>query len=124
MSETEKHGAPEYNNELAQKIAEARTEFEGRYVLNERNMEKFGKVYDCFCSVADENSGGIKEVSFDPESGRAKVSIEVPSLELREGGMTRFVDVLQFIDALDATSTASDSVLIEASVDCVWEVAG
>lgn len=120
MSET-KNETFECANELADQIHEKRIEFDGKYAVNESNMEKFCKVYDVFYDIADDNGGEVLHIDIHPETIHANVSIEVPLLDLHRDLMKRFVDILEYVDLLEITPTASDSIIIGVNVKEVWE---
>ncbi len=121
MSEMKERAAFRYPQELALQIGEKCAEFKGKYVVNNHNMEKFGKVYDFFCRVADEEGGEVRCLDIHPGSAYAHASIEVSLIDLHEDMMKEFVDILQYVEVLEVKPTTSDSLLINAGVNHVWE---
>lgn len=124
MSEKRRSGAYAFVDEFARQIEEKSAEFAGKYSVNEQNMDHFKKLCYLFHWIADAEVGGeVKRVDVSPESDRATISIEVPTFELRGNELKQFKDILQFLNTLDFTNTGADSVLIEASMLHVWDVA-
>lgn len=123
MSETKKCESFVCSHELAAQIEEKCSAYCGKYVVNERNMGRFGLVYDFFSRLASDNDGEIVRLNIDPESINASVEIDVPPLDLYRDGLNEFVDVLQHVDALDISQSDSDGVIIGATVNQTWEVA-
>ena len=110
-----------YARELALQIEEQRMLADGKYVMNEHNMEKFGKVYDFFCALADDDGGKVRGFDIRPEYLYAEISIEVSSVDLHRDEMKQFLEVLQYVDVLDIKATTSDGLLICANVKNLWE---
>lgn len=122
MSEMNERKVVECAQELATQIENGRTEFGGKYVVNEHNMKKFSKVYDFFRQIADEDGGEVRCFDVHPESVSASVSIEISLLDLYRDSLKQFVDILQYIDVFEASPTDdSDGILITVSVTNVWE---
>lgn len=110
-----------YAHELALQIEEQCAAAQGKYMLNRNNMEKFGKVYNFFCELAEDEDG---ELSFgiSPEVPHGEVSVRVESVDLRQDGMKQFVDILRYVDKLDVKAASLDDLLICAYVKDIWEV--
>lgn len=121
MSEMKERITFECGGELARQIEKRWAEFNGKYTVNDCNMEKFSKVYDFFYNLADEDGGEIRCFNIHPETTHASVSIEVSLLDLNGGLMRQFIDILQCVDVFEAKSTASGGLMISASVNQVWE---
>lgn len=84
--------------------------------------ENWVKVYD-FCSeFAEENGGEIKGVEADAEANQTTITMEVPSVELRGGGMAKFLDILQYVSGLQSSQVAPDVLQFQIRVKGVWEV--
>jgi len=123
MSEMKERVTFKCARELALQIEEKCAEFDGKYVLNHANMEKFSKVYDFFYAIADEDGGEVRCFDVHPESERANVSIEVSLVDLYKDTLNDFVDILQYVDVLEIKPTTDDGLQIDAGVNGVWEVA-
>lgn len=109
-------------SKLICKMKEAQRESGKEYIVNDRNMERFNKVYDFFSDLADENCGEIVYFDIRPESTNAKVTIDVPPLDIYQDWLDKFIDVLQYIDVFEVTPSDTDGILVSASVGRVWEV--
>jgi len=120
MSEIKTSGSA---RELDLQIERNRIEFEGKYVTNEQNMGKFVKVYNFFRWLADENGGEVIDYDVHPKSIQAKVSIDVPLIDIHKDGMKRFIDILQYVDVFKVAAAEQDNLMIHASVNNVWEIA-
>lgn len=108
-------------HEVALRIEEKCAEVNGKYVVNEHNLESLCKVYDFFRSVSDEEDGKIEILDIRPESGCVIVSVEVSSVDLHRDGMANFVDILQYVNTIDIASTKPDGIVIRVGVKDVWE---
>lgn len=109
-----------YVRGLADRVNKALTE--GQSVVNVDNMAKFNAVYDFFCWFAEDNGVEIEKVDVNPQSAQASLSIEVPNVDLHGAGITRFVDVMQYIDVLNVRQTEAGNLMIEVCVNNTWNV--
>lgn len=119
MSDVYGNAPREYVRDLSERVNEAVAG--GRGVVNQTNMEKFNKVYDFFCWLADDNDVEVKNLDVCPESVHASFSVEVPSVDLHGDDMVRFVDILQYVDVFSVNQTKSGEVAIYVCVKHVWE---
>lgn len=121
MSGNSERGAFEFVKDLALKVEENKKKFEGMYVVNPENYQRFVDVYTYFRIFAEENDGELKHLDIDPASIHADVSIDVPMVDLSKDSLRGFADILSKVDAFDITTTESDSLLIDAGVNYVWK---
>lgn len=94
----------------------------GRHVMNKTNMSKFEKVYKFFYGFAEENDGEISYIDISPESTNAIVTVRVPNVDMHGDSMKQFSETLWLLDTFEIERETSDSLLISAGVNCVWEV--
>ena len=121
MSEKNKKGASELTKDLELKVEEEKRAFDGAYILNPENYQRFVKVYAYFLDLAESNEGTVSRLDIKPTSIRAGISIEVPIVELLRDSIREFTDILSDVDVFNVTAGASDSLLIDASVNDVWK---
>lgn len=95
----------------------------GRHVMNDTNMSKFKQVCGFFAGLAEENDGEVAYIDISPESVNALVSVKVPNVDMHGDSMKQFSETLWLVDTFEIERVASDSLLINAGVNCVWEVA-
>ena len=124
MSEMKERELYERAQELALQIEEKRIEFGGEYSVNEHNMDKFRKIYDFFRGLVDNEGGEVRCLDIHPESACASISIETSLIDLHKDAMKQFVDILQYMDVFEVKPTTSDSLLISAGVNHLWETVG
>ncbi len=111
----------EFVKDLALKVEEKKRKFEGTYIMNPENYQRFVEVYTYFRIFADENEGKLTHLDIAPTSIHADVSIDVPIVDLFKDSLKGFTDILSKVDVFGITPTASDSLLIDASVNYVWK---
>lgn len=111
----------EFVKDLALKVEEKRKKFEGTYIINPENYQRFVEVYTYFRVFAEENDGKLKHLDIAPASIHADVSIDVPIVDLTKDSLSGFTDILSKVDVFGITPTTSDSLLIDASVNYVWK---
>ena len=51
------------------------------------------------------------------------MSVKVPNVDMHGDSMKQFSETLWLVDTFEIERVASDSLLINAGVNCVWEVA-
>lgn len=111
----------EFVKDLALKVEENKKKFEGMYVVDPEKYQRFVEVYTYFRIFAEENDGKLKHLDIAPTSIHADVSIDVPIVDLFKDSLLGFTDILSKVDVFGITPTASDSLLIDASVNYVWK---
>lgn len=121
MSEMKANESIEYARDLSTQVLKAMEEANGHYAVNQDNMKRFNRVYDYFVGLAEENDGEVKQLDIRPQSIHARISVEVPSLDLHGDDTKAFLDILGLVDVFAIRQTAPDNLLIETGVDCVWE---
>ena len=113
--------AYDFVRELALQAEEKKSKFEGMYIANTENYQRFVEVYTFFRIFAEENDGKIKHLDISPEAIHADVSIDVPIIDLVGSELKEFAAILAKVDVFGITPTASGSLLIDASVNYVWK---
>ncbi len=123
MSEMKGEGTLGNVNDQVLKAWKERERSGVKYALNKENLKKLNEMYGVFRDYIEEEEDGAK--IFDPgaESTGMGVSVVVSSLELREEGMRRFLDVMGYMNTFTMSATEDGNLLITATVKDVLEVA-
>lgn len=111
----------EFAREFGRQVEKMRANFEGIYIINPENYQRFVEVYTYFRRFAEENDGKIAYLDISPESIHADVSVDVPLVDLYKGLLKEFAEILTKIDVFGITPTTTDSMLIGVSVNNVWK---
>lgn len=122
MSETNGQGTLGNVNDQVLQAWKERERTGVKYALNKENLKKLNAMYGVFRDYIEEEEDGAK--IFDPgaESTSMGVSVVTTSLELREEGMRRFLDVMDYMNTFTMSTTEDGNLLIAATVKDVLEV--
>lgn len=108
--------------ELAKSVEKRKADFQGVRMLSPGNYERFMKVFAYFQKLAQESGGVVSHVDIEPQSVHADVSIKIPLVDLFKREMNvGLADILRDVDVFGITPTTDGQLLIDASVNYVWE---
>lgn len=106
---------------LGKLIEKKRQEFEGVYVVNPENCQRFVTVHEYFSSLAKNNDGRVTYSNCEPSAIHADLTVEIPSIDLCGEKMKEFAKIIGMVDVLLIETNTKDMVKIDVSVNYVWE---
>jgi len=101
-------------------ITRMQEKFKGDYFVNEENFKKFDKIVKYFQGYIEENGGEITMLNCDPRDIHGGIVLRTEYIDVYGNALKEFANIILLSDVFAISTADEDEILIEASVNYIW----